>query len=83
MSSFYPPTCYLVNFAFPSFSSDLMGPLLLGLGLRLGVTAILSMAQFFAYLGASGSVFGGVFSRVAWVFSWAGLDELAWPTLGL
>jgi hypothetical protein len=53
MSSFYPPTlafgmvyCYLVNSAFPSFSSDLMGPLLLGLGLSLGVPAILSMTQF-------------------------------------
>ncbi|KAJ7859042.1 hypothetical protein B0H14DRAFT_2687502 [Mycena olivaceomarginata] len=73
--------CYLVNSAFPSF--DLMGPLLLGLGLSLGVTAIPSVTQFFAYLAASGSVFGGVFGPVAWVFSWAGLDELAWPTLGL
>jgi hypothetical protein len=54
---------------------------LLSLGLGLGVTAIPFVTEFLGYLAASSSVFGGVFGRVAWIFSWAGLDESTSPAL--
>jgi hypothetical protein len=47
-----------------------MGLLLLRLGLSFGVTAIPFVTKFLAHLAASSLVFGGVFGRVARVFSW-------------
>jgi hypothetical protein len=58
-----------------------MSLLLLSLGLSLDLTAIPFVTEFLAYLTASSSVFGGVFGRVAWLFSWAGLDESMSPAL--